>query len=167
MDVLTQAANVIDRIEQVERRSAGRGQAVLTLDLAQPAQRAAYAAAVAVLYAHGVDPLNVLDVQAPDDLPPAAPSAAVPPAGSDTGPEEGSPVEAQSFEPDAQDVDLRRAFQDALTELTPDEARRSTVVAEMYPRVRDLLRDGANVEAVAQIQYGRWVEERRHRPSEN
>ena len=33
------------------------------------------------------------------------------------------------------------------------------MVRETFPRVRDLILDGANVEAVAQIQYRRWVED--------
>ena len=176
MDVLTQAASVLDRIEEAERSGTGRGQAVLTFDLSEPAQRAAYAAAVAVLYAHGVDPLDVLELHEVEEVstastnpaatPTGAPAdaAAVPSVASRTTPGEDSPP---VFEADAQDDDLQRAFKEALAELTPDETRRSNVVGATYPRVRDSLRDGANVAAVAQVQYRRWLEEQRDRASDN
>jgi hypothetical protein len=54
---------------------------------------------------------------------------------------------------------LRRSYADALAELTPDAARQQAVLQATFPHIRELLRDGANVEAVAQIQYRRWVEE--------
>jgi len=48
---------------------------------------------------------------------------------------------------------------EALAELTADEDRQKRIVKETFPRVRELLRDGANVDSVAQIQYRRWSEE--------
>ncbi|HEV2122790.1 MAG TPA: hypothetical protein VGW38_08455, partial [Chloroflexota bacterium] len=68
----------------------------------------------------------------------------------------GDPLEGLRDEQNAQ---LLKTYADAMSELTADEARRAVIIRDTFPRVAALLRDGANVEAVAQIQYRRWVEE--------
>lgn len=151
MDILSQALSVAERAE-------GRGGRVaITFDLEDSDQRAAFAAAVAVLKSLGIEPESlfesglesggtdqVLDRAAEDE-----PNSV--PAGAD---DEGD---------EAQDGSLRRDFATAIGSLTPEAARRDEVVRDTFPRVRELLRDGANVEAVAQIQYRRWIEENLHR----
>jgi hypothetical protein len=164
MDVLAQASNVVEQAE------ASHGRVTLVLDLDDSAQRAAYAAALAVLQINGIDPLTLAQVSdagggaaassgpaskratAPDegdrahDREPYAPSPAASDGGEDVG---ANPVDAAIW----------RSYVEALGALTPDEARANQIVRETFPRVRELLRDGANVEAVAQIQYRRWTEE--------
>jgi hypothetical protein len=148
MDILAQALDVVEQAEH----SAGR--VTLTLDLAQPSQRAAFAAAMAVLRVNGVDLAG---------LPLAGEGEVAPPAlaGAESLPSDEA---ADAGDDDAEDIDdsdqpVRRAYADALAELTSDEKRRARVLRETFPRVRELLRNGANVEAVAQVQYRRWIEE--------
>ena len=144
MDVLAQALNVAEEAE------VATGSASLTFDLRNPSHRAAYAAALAVLRISGVDEDDLIAPSPPER------AARTEPAPSEEGiaeplPEiEGDPTLLAG---------LRRGYVEALTDLTPDEARRETVARDTFPRVVELLRDGANVEAVAQIQYRRWVEE--------
>jgi TATA-binding protein-associated factor Taf7 len=159
MDVLDQAMNVAERAE------AAAGRVTLTLDLDEPGQRAAYAAALAVLQINGVD-VESLALSQPADVV----SGETRPAGdrpkeeaAETGSGQDS-VEAgeggeESAPDDERDPSIRRSYAEAVSELTTDEARQRAIVRDTYPRVRDLLRDGANVEAVAQIQYRRWAEE--------
>ena len=53
-----------------------------------------------------------------------------------------------------------REFDDAsLRTAVEDAQKRAQAARETFPRVVELLKDGANVEAVAQIQYRRWFEE--------
>jgi hypothetical protein len=149
MDVLSQAMSVVEHAE------AGSGRITLTLDLDEPAQRAAFAAAVAVLRINGVDlpelHAAVLDSPALQPAPQGSRGSAAP---------DSSPESTQTAGDDArQDDPVRRSYREAISELTPDKARSSNVVRDTYPRIEDLLRSGANVEAVAQIQYRRWVEE--------
>jgi len=158
MDVLAQARDVVDRVGD-----AG-GLVTLTLDLRNPAHRAAYAAAIAVLHVSGVDPdalVRPADSTALDDGDSAG-SAESAPAESRTR-NSGEPPSSDGPNADdgwgADDGQLRRGYADALAALAPDEARQRVVLDATFPRVRELLRDGANVEAVAQIQYRRWVEE--------
>jgi len=159
MDVLAQASNIVEQVE------AGRGRVTLALDLDDPAQRAAYAAALAVLLVHGLDPLASAELSgaAPGGedqarngvLDPASEPAAA--GRSDLrGPTETPPDAGAN---DAADAPIRRSYVEAVGDLTTDEARAQQIVRETFPRVRELLRDGANVEAVAQIQYRRWTEE--------
>ena len=150
MNVIDQALNVVQRTESLE------GPVTLTLDLAVPEHRAALAAALAVLRSLGEDGETLLagaegtGAAAPAVAPVAA--VAVPEAG-DAAPEDEA--EAGSGE----DGRLRADYARAIAELTPDADRQARVVRETFPRVRDLILDGANVEAVAQIQYRRWVED--------
>jgi hypothetical protein len=153
MNVIDQALNVVQRTESLE------GPVTLALDLAVPEHRAALAAALAVLRSFGEDGASLLagadgetataTATAVDPAPDAA--AASEPADADP---EGD-VTAES----AEDGRLRQDYAKAITELTPDADRQSRIVRDTFPRVRDLLLDGANVEAVAQIQYRRWVED--------
>jgi hypothetical protein len=149
MDVLAQALNVVARAE------AATGRVALTLDLNEPAHRAAYAAAIAVLRMSGIDAETLLR-PVDGDAPPLSDRATVAEQDADSDLEPGP-----GFEPDggSQDAQLRRDYEAALTSLTDDADRRKAVIDETFPRVRELLRDGANVEAVAQIQYRRWVED--------
>jgi hypothetical protein len=154
MDVLTQALNV------VARARAGSGRVTLTLDLAEPAQRAAYAAALAVLEVNGIEADAV--VRPADDAAEAA-GGDVTGAAVSARSGAGAPADDSNAAGDltGHDAELRRAYGEALAELTPDEARQAAALAATFPRVRELLRDGANVTAVAQIQYRRWVDEHR------
>ncbi len=138
MDILAQVANVVAQAEAASR------QVTLTLDLDQPSHRAAYAAALAVLQVCGAD-LSEPEVSASGA--PSSPAA------------RGAAPGAPATEMEELDDELRRRFAAAIAELTPDEAKRAAIVNDTFPRVRELLRDGANVEAVAQIQYRRWLEE--------
>jgi len=150
MNVIDQALNVVQRTESLE------GPVTLTLDLAVPEHRAALAAALAVLRSLGEDGETLLagaegaGAAATAVAPVAA--VAVPEAG-DAAPEDEA--EAGSGE----DGRLRADYARVIAELTPDADRQARVVRETFPRVRDLILDGANVEAVAQIQYRRWVED--------
>ncbi|HVG97189.1 MAG TPA: hypothetical protein VNK05_09830 [Chloroflexota bacterium] len=150
MNVIDQALNVVQRTESLE------GPVTLTLDLAVPEHRAALAAALAVLRSLGEDGETLLagaegTGAAATAVAPVA-AVAVPEAG-DAAPEDEA--EAGSGE----DGRLRADYARVIAELTPDADRQARVVRETFPRVRDLILDGANVEAVAQIQYRRWVED--------
>lgn len=147
MDVLAQALNVVARAE------AATGRVALTLDLNEPAHRAAYAAAIAVLRMSGIDAETLLRPVGDGDVPDGGPEPL-----AERGRDSESSAEAES-EATTQDAQLRRDYEAALTGLTDDGDRRRAVIDETFPRVRELLRDGANVEAVAQIQYRRWVED--------
>ena len=152
MDVLSQALRVVSQTEETT------GHVTLTFDLDEPAQRAAYAAAVAVLSASGADVESLMGEGGATDLSPVAPTLdpeRVTPSGED---DHGAAVLA-SQEEDEQDAQLRRGYLEALAEMTPDKTRQQAALLATYPRVRELLRDGANVAAVAQIQYRRWSEE--------
>jgi len=138
MDILAQVANVVAQAEAASR------QVTLTLDLDQPSHRAAYAAALAVLRVSGAE-LGRPEAEAAAS---AGRSAA-----------QGTLPGAPAIETDDLDAELRHRFAEAIAALTPDEAKRTAIVNDTFPRVRELLRDGANVEAVAQIQYRRWLEE--------
>ena len=58
-----------------------------------------------------------------------------------------------------EDAALRRSYAEAVSELTPDAGRQARIVRDTFPHIRELLRDGANIAAVAQIQHQRWAEE--------
>jgi hypothetical protein len=142
MDVLSQALNVAEQAE------AATGAVTLTFDLLNSSHRAAYAAALAVLRISGVDEDELL---AGIERGPAPPPLA-----------DRAPAEALGDEyvgPAGFEAELRKRYGEAMTDLSPDEARRAQAAQDTFPRVLELLRDGANVEAVAQIQYRRWVEE--------
>ena len=143
MDILSQALNV------AEQADAATGSATLTFDLRKESHRAAYAAALAVLRIGGVDEDALIELAENSGPLPVVTGEAVSAA------EEVIESPAAS----AYEQELRKRYLDAMTELTPDEATRSQAARETFPRVMDLLKDGANVEAVAQIQYRRWVEE--------
>ena len=148
MDILSQALNVAEQAE------AASGAATLTFDLRKDSHRAAYAAALAVLRISGVDEDALLELAESRGAVPVVeggPGAAVPAGGAGT--ETEAPVSS------AYERELRQRYQEAMTDLTPDEASRAQAARETFPRVMELLKDGANVEAVAQIQYRRWVEE--------
>lgn len=164
MDVLSQALDVVEEAES------GSGSVTLTLDLDQPAQRAAYAAALAVLRVSGVElpDLHASGLDTPALREPAPRQAGR--DGSDTGrsagpgsagtdPTASGTSGAGAGSNDDPNDPIRRSYREALSELTPDEARLTSVVNDTYPRVQELLRDGVNVDSVAQIQYRRWVEE--------
>lgn len=137
MDILSQALNVAEQAE------AANGSVTLTFDLLEPSHRAAYAAALAVLRIGGVDEDELI---ASAEIGGAARTKAAPPAETGAG-------------DTVYEAELRKRYTDAMHELSPDEARRDQASRETFPRVIELLKDGANVESVAQIQYRRWVEE--------
>jgi hypothetical protein len=139
MDVLSQALNVAEQAE------AATGSVTLTFDLLNSSHRAAYAAALAVLRISGVD----------EDALIAGMERAAPVAGQEVA----APVESTYIGPPGFEDELRKRYAEAMHDLSPDEARRNQAAHETFPRVVELLKDGANVEAVAQIQYRRWVEE--------
>ena len=139
MDVLSQALNVAEQAE------AATGSVTLTFEMLNASHRAAYAAALAVLRVGGVDEDELI-------------------AGADTIAalsERDTPAPAESVYtgPAGFEDELRKRYGEAMHDLSPDEARRAQAARETFPRVVELLKDGANVEAVAQIQYRRWVEE--------
>jgi hypothetical protein len=156
VDVLTQALDVVQRAE------ADSGRVTLTLDLDRPGQRAAYAAAIAVLRISGVDFERLSARHDGDDA--AADGAAddardaAGAAGGESG-ETGNDGSAGAAVADDNVAPLLRSYAEAIGELTPDESRQKRIVKATFSRVRDLLLDGANVEAVAQVQYHRWMEE--------
>jgi hypothetical protein len=174
MDVLSQALSVA-----AEAEAAG-GPVTLTFDLRDASHRAAYAAALAVLRISGVDEDDLIaqrkvvalgasgDDGASTVLPVTRRNGEVA-KGEAKGEQNTEPApdtdEAEVAAPPEPEhytgftAELRQRYQEAMTDLTPDEARRGTAARETFPRVADLLLDGANVEAVAQIQYRRWVEE--------
>jgi hypothetical protein len=139
MDILSQALNVAEQAE------AATGSVTLTFDLLNSSHRAAYAAALAVLRISGVDEDELIALTAG-----AEPVVL---------PEEPASIESVYTGPAGFEDELRKRYSDAMNDLSPDEARRAQAARETFPRVVELLKDGANVEAVAQIQYRRWVEE--------
>ena len=143
MDILSQALNVAEQAE------AASGATTLTFDLRKESHRAAYAAALAVLRISGVNEDELIELSESGGAVPIVPVDGV---AVSTGPEAAPPASPYEQE-------LRQRYQEAMTELTPDEAVREKAARETFPRVVELLKDGANVEAVAQIQYRRWVEE--------
>jgi hypothetical protein len=147
------AMNILDQaLSVVELAESDRGRVSVTLDLDRPEHRAALAAALAVLQAMGEDPEGVLAGEEGGTrlgVPRAAPPPDEPLDGDETGGEDDSP----------EDAELRRSYATAISALNPDPQRQAIVVRETFPLVRELLQDGANVEAVAQIQYRRWLEE--------
>jgi hypothetical protein len=151
MNVIDQALNVVQRTESLE------GPVTLALDLAVPEHRAALAAALAVLRSFGEDGASLLagadGATATATAVAPAPDAAAASEPADADPE--GDVTAES----AEDGRLRQDYAKAIAELTPDADRQGRIVRDTFPRVRDLLLDGANVEAVAQIQHRRWVED--------
>jgi hypothetical protein len=151
MDVLAQASSVVERAE------AGSGRVTLTLDLDDASQRAAYAAALAVLQIHGVDPLTLTQIGA--GAPAGDVDVAPPPRAAQVDAAGDAEADAGAPGADTNDASIRRSYAEALGELAPDATRKDQVLKDTFPRVRELLRDGANVEAVAQIQYRRWNEE--------
>ncbi|HEX2516876.1 MAG TPA: hypothetical protein VH257_19375 [Chloroflexota bacterium] len=159
MNVIDQARNVVQGTESLE------GRVTLTLDLDQPEHRAALSAALAVLRALGDEGESLL-APAAGGAGGAGPAGAAPlsapPAEGDTGSAAGAggvgDEEEESGE-DGEDGALRRSYAEAVSELTPDAARQARIVRDTFPHIRELLRDGANVAAVAQIQHQRWAEE--------
>lgn len=151
MDVLAQALSVVERSE------ASVGEVTLCFDLSQPAQRAAYAAAAAVLAASGLDPRSL------ETLNPAPQALSLVDALPDTASESDNLVDHDDADlsPEVREADarLRRGYLEALSELTVDQDRQIVVANDTFPRIRDLLHGGANVASVAQVQYRRWVEE--------
>jgi hypothetical protein len=154
MNVIDQARNVVQGTESLE------GRVTLTLDLDQPEHRAALAAALAVLRALGDTGESLLAPTAGSPPAGAAPREAVPP---EAAPAEGAAGDPAGFEEVAgegeEDAALRRSYAEAVSELTPDAGRQARIVRDTFPRIRELLRDGANIAAVAQIQHQRWAEE--------
>jgi len=150
MNVIDQALNVVQRTESLE------GPVTLTLDLAMPEHRAALAAALAVLRSLGEDGETLLAGADGGSAP--APADAPAPAGGAPDARDATP-DADAEVGDGEDGRLRADYAKVIAELTPDADRQAQVVQETFPRVRDLLLDGANVEAVAQVQYRRWVED--------
>jgi hypothetical protein len=166
MNVVDQALNVVQRAESLD------GEVTLTLDLDLPEHRAALAAALAVLRAMGEDGAALLtsgrgapdqpgapagQVPADQSRSPEAPSGGAAEAGVEaTG---GASGEADEAGDAGEDDAIRQGYVQAVAELTPDAERQARIVRDTFPRVRELLRDGANVASVAQIQYRRWAEE--------
>src|SRR6266542_291652 len=144
VDILSQALNVAEQAE------AATGSVTLTFDLLNPSHRAAYAAALAVLRIGGVDEDELIAASEAGGLLAGAPAVAA----NDT-----AVVGEVGASDTLYEAELRKRYTDAIKELSPDEARRDQASRETFPRVVELLKDGANVEAVAQIQYRRWVEE--------
>ncbi len=140
MDVVTQAALA------AAGASRDRAERLVTLefDLDRPSHRAAYAAAVAVLGT--ID--NDAAVGHPDG--PASTREAM-----GGGNASGSEVESNPV-----DNAIRRAYRAAVDGIAGDPARVEHVVADTFSVVREILRNGANVEAVAQVQYARWLDGR-------
>ena len=138
MDVLSQALNVAEQAE------AASGLATLTFDLRDPSHRAAYAAALAVLRISGVDEDELIAGLG---------------AGGEGAPAARAVPAVEEIPLSGYEGELRTRYGAAIKELCPDEVRRDQAIRETFPKVVELLKDGANVEAVAQIQYRRWVEE--------
>jgi hypothetical protein len=59
------------------------------------------------------------------------------------------------------DYALRRTYHGVMDGLVGDPSVSNRAVADTFPVVREILRDGANVEAVAQVQYMRWTDAQR------
>ncbi len=56
------------------------------------------------------------------------------------------------------DAALRRSYMVAVEEIAGEPVRAARIVEDTFPTVRELLRDGVNVENLAQVQYHRWVD---------
>lgn len=136
MDVVTQALHVASRVGEPT------GIVSLTLDLENPAHRAAYSSALAVLSALGHDP-SELGGETADHRVSAAVSVAE--------------TFVAEFDRHPMDAALRRSYTVAVEEIA-GEPIRAQIVEDTFPIVRELLRDGVNVESLAQVQYHRWVD---------
>ena len=137
MDVVTQALHVASRVGEPT------GIVSLTLDLENPAHRAAYSSALAVLSALGHDP-RALGGDVVDHRSATAVGVA---EQFDEG-----------FDHHPMDASLRRSYMVAVEEIAGEPARAARIVEDTFPTVRELLRDGVNVENLAQVQYHRWVD---------
>ena len=143
MDVVSQALHVAAGASDTAVDSV----VSLDFDLELPAHRAAYAAAMADLASFGETPEGVAMPVPPRVLRAVdAESVAV----LDVGPEVNPLDEA-----------LRRSYLAAMDELAGDPAKAVRAVSDTFPMVRDVLRDGANVEGVAHVQYMRWTDAQR------
>lgn len=137
MDVVTQALHVASRVGEPS------GVVSLTLDLENPAHRAAYSSALAVLSALGHDPRGL------DGGPFAHRGSAVPNMAEQLD---------GDFDRHPMDAALRRAYMVAVEEIAGESTRAARIVEDTFPVVLELLRDGVNVDNLAQIQYHRWVD---------
>lgn len=143
MDVVSQALHVAAGASE----SADNRIVSVDFDLDRPAHRAAYAAAMAVLAAFGEKPERAV-LPVPSRTPSMTDNEAV--AFLDAGPETNPLDEA-----------LRRSYLSAIEELAGDPTKAIRAVADTFPMIREVLRDGANVEGVAQVQYMRWMDAQR------
>jgi len=137
MDVVTQALHVASRVGEPT------GIVSLTLDLENPAHRAAYSSALAVLSALGHDP-SELGGETVEHRVSAAVSVAE--------------TFVAEFDRHPMDAALRRSYMVAVEEIAGEPIRAARIVEDTFPIVRELLRDGVNVENLAQVQYHRWVD---------
>ncbi len=137
MDVVTQALHVASRVGEPT------GIVSLTLDLENPAHRAAYSSALAVLSALGHGPLALGGDAVEHQI-----STAVGVAEQFDG----------GFDHHPMDAALRRSYMVAVEEIAGEPVRAARIVEDTFPTVRELLRDGVNVENLAQVQYHRWVD---------
>ena len=146
MDVVSQALHVAANASDPSDNQV----VSLEFDLDLPAHRAAYAAAMAVLAAFGEAPEGIAM-----PVPARYADAASAPEGESTAgfglPAEGDPLDEAN----------RRAYRAAMDDLVGDPTRAQRAVADTFPLVRDILRDGANIEGVAQVQYMRWTDAQR------
>ncbi|NDF96010.1 MAG: hypothetical protein EB107_09275, partial [Proteobacteria bacterium] len=62
------------------------------------------------------------------------------------------------FDRHPMDAALRRSYTVAVEEIAGEPIRAARIVEDTFPIVRELLRDGVNVENLAQVQYLRWVD---------
>ena len=62
------------------------------------------------------------------------------------------------FDRHPMDAALRRSYMVAVEEIAGEPIRAARIVEDTFPIVRELLRDGVNVENLAQVQYHRWVD---------
>ena len=143
MDVVSQALHVAAEASETAIDSI----VSLDFDLELPAHRAAYAAAMAVLASFGEAPEGMA-LPVPTRLSTAVDVESV--AILDVAPEVNPLEEA-----------LRRAYLAAMDELAGDPAKAARAVGDTFPIVREVLRDGANVEGVAHVQYMRWTDAQR------
>ena len=137
MDVVTQALHVASRVGEPA------GIVSLTLDLEIPAHRAAYSSALAVLSSLGHDP-SELGGEAVEHRVPAPVTVAD---------QFGAEVDRHPM-----DAALRRSYTVAVEEIAGEPIRAARIVEDTFPIIRELLRDGVNVENLAQVQYHRWVD---------
>ena len=138
MDVVTQALHVASRVGEPT------GIVSLTLDLENPAHRAAYSSALAVLSALGHDPSELCGETVEQHRVSAAVSVAE--------------TFVAEFDRHPMDAALRRSYTVAVEEIAGEPIRAARIVEDTFPIVRELLRDGVNVENLAQVQYHRWVD---------